>query len=423
MLARMVLHNVSVAKLIASVESNKKIAVVNTALSYNFLIGILMSLFILLCEPLIIFIFKSKQLTQLLIYIPLLFFLNSFYELLLHILQGFHKYKIIAISQIINGMVKLILIVLFLGILKMGIIGLIYAFYLSFLIPILCQYISVPVKKQFNFNYRLFKEIFKFGFPLGLNSVLTFIFTKIDRFIIGSIINPIGVAYYEIASKIPDNCYRMYQSFQSVFLPNMSELFAKKQYKEAEAVLNNSLRLVSFIAIFVSFLTILFKEDIVSIMFSEKYIESAPVLSLLMLSLSIGLVEYILGTTLIAFGQSDKPVKINIVNAVINIVGNLIMIPIFGFIGAAYAVLLARVATNPVYIFFIRRNGINVTIGNYLKPILIFVACYILSLTFNYSGYAFKILLMILLLTFSVSLSIITRRDLLNVIQGVKSHL
>ena len=128
------LQNVSVTKFITSVASNKRMEVANTAICYNLLIGIIMSLFILLCKPLIHTIFISEQLSQLLIYVPLLFFLNSFHELLLYILQGFHKYKIIAISQIINGVVKFSFIIIFLVVLNMNVIGLIYAFYLSFLV-------------------------------------------------------------------------------------------------------------------------------------------------------------------------------------------------------------------------------------------------------------------------------------------------
>jgi O-antigen/teichoic acid export membrane protein len=56
----------------------------------------------------------------------------------------------------------------------------------------------------------LFFKIFKFGFPLGLNSILTFIFAKIDRFVIGATIIPEGVAYYEKAAKGSDNSRRIY---------------------------------------------------------------------------------------------------------------------------------------------------------------------------------------------------------------------
>jgi O-antigen/teichoic acid export membrane protein len=110
----------------------------------------------------------------------------------------------------------------------MDVIGLIYAFLLSFATSAIFQYLVIPGKKQINFNPKLFKEIFRFGFPLGLNNILTFIFMRIDRIMIGAMISPIGVAYYEIADKIPNSSRRMYGSFRSVFSPTCRNYLLKK---------------------------------------------------------------------------------------------------------------------------------------------------------------------------------------------------
>ena len=238
-ISSLILENISVTRFIATAKNGQKMEVANTAICYKLLIGVIMGLVILPCKPLIFLIFKSEQLCRLLIYIPLFFILSSFNEFLLGILQGFHQFKKMAISQIINGGVKFLLIVIFLVVLKMDVIGLIYAFLLSFAASTIFQYVVIPGKKQFNFNPKVFKKIFRFGFPLGLNNILTFIFMRIDRIMIGAMISPIGVAYYEIADKIPSSSHRMYGSFRSVFFPNMSELFAQKRYDEAEKVLNN----------------------------------------------------------------------------------------------------------------------------------------------------------------------------------------
>ena len=421
MLSSLVLENISVTKFIASAEDNQKMTVVNIAICYKFLIAIIMSLVILLSKPLVYHIFKSEQLCQLIIYIPLFFLLSSFNELFQKILQGFHQYKKMAISQIINGSIKFLLIIIFLVMLKMDVIGLIYAFLFSFAASILFQYFVIPVKKQFDFNPVMFKQIFKFGFPLGLNNILTFIFTKIDRFMIRAMISPIGVAYYEVASKIPDSSRRMYQSFQSVFFPNMSELFAKKRYKEAEKVLNNSLRLVSFVTIFAAFVIMLFQKDIVRFLFSERYLQSAPALSLLMVGLSIGLIGNILGTSLVALGQSDKPVKINMVDTITNVLGNLIMIPMFGIMGAAYATLFSRCATNPINVWFLKKAGVRIQISQYLKPILIFGICWILFLISKQETIIIKLSLILLFLILSMILSVIKKKDISNLFEGIKS--
>jgi len=411
------LENISVTKLIASNEDDLKMAISNTAICYKFITTIIMSVVILLCNPLIFYIFKSYQLSQSVIYIALFFLLSSFDDLFQRILQGFHQYKKMAIAQIINGSTRILFIVTFLIIFKMNLKGLIYAFLFSFLFSNIYQFWVIPSKKQFNLDRTLFKEIFKFGFPLGLNNILTFIFTKIDRVMIGAMISPIEVAYYEISSKIPDNSRRMYQSFQSVFFPNMSELFSKNKHEQAETVLNNSIRFVSLATMFMALISILFQKDIILLLFSEKYIECAPAFALLMVSLGIGLVGNIMGTSLVALGQSDKPVKINIVDTITNVIGNSIMIPMFGFMGAVYAALFSRCATNPFNFYFLKKGGVNIKASQYLKPIIIFLICGTLFNFLRFDTLFLKILLIAFFLILCWALSVIKAKDFSNLFQ------
>lgn len=419
-IGRLALQDISVTKFITSVEEKNKREVVNTAICCKFLICTVIGAGFFLCKPLINYIFNSEQLFRLLNYVPLFFILNSFDDLFLHILQGFHQYKKMAISQVINGAVKLLLIVIFLVLLKMDVLGLIYAFIFSFVASVLFQYLVLPAKKPFNFKPVLFKAMFKFGFPLGLNKLLYFIYSRIDRFMIGAMISPVGVAYYEIASKIPASSGRMFESFRSVFFPNMSELFDKKRYTEAEKVLNNSLRLVSFFIIFAALIATLFQKEIVYFLFSDRYLESAPALSLLMVSLSITIIGTIFGTSLVALGQSDKPVKINLVNTVTNVVGNLTMIPIFGFMGAVYATLVSQSATIPFYVWFLKKGGVRVEFSQYLKPVLAFGVLGIIFLLIKPESIMIKLSFLVLFLIICMLLSIIKKKDISALFEGIR---
>jgi O-antigen/teichoic acid export membrane protein len=192
----------------------------------------------------------------------------------------------------------------------------------------------------------------------------------------------------------------------------MSELFAEKRYDEAEKVLNNSLRLLSFFIFFAALVATLFQKEIVCLLFSERYLDSAPAFSLLMIAVGIGLIGNILGTSLVALGQSDKPVKINIVDSTTNVIGNLIMIPMFGFMGAVYATLLSRCVTNPFIVWFLIKYGVKVKIYNYLKPLLALGICIVPSLIFGFENIIIKLFLIILFLCICIILSVIKKSDL-----------
>jgi O-antigen/teichoic acid export membrane protein len=371
----LILQNISITKFIAGSEEDRKTEVVNTAIFINIITSLAIIMLVFLCKPVISYIFKSEQLSRYLVYIPLIYIMGAFDSLFQKILQGFQQYMKMAISQIINTLMRAILIILFLVFLKMSIIGLIYAMVLSYICSLVFQYSVIRVKKQLHFSPSLYIQMFKFGFPLGLNDVLGFIFLKTDRLMIGAMLNPTGVAYYELASKIPESSRSMFGSFIDVYFPSMVELFSKKKYLEAEKVLNNSLRIFSFFSFFFTLLLALFQKELVVLLFSKKYIASAPALSILMFALTIGLVGTIMGTSLVALGQSDKPVKVNIVRAGSSVLGNLIMIPWLGFMGAVYVTLISTCAATPINAWFLKKANVKVEISQCLRPMAVFIMC------------------------------------------------
>ncbi len=406
------LECISVTRLIAGAENAQKAKIANTAMCYKILIDITISALILASMPFTSYIFKSEQLSQLVYFIPIVFLSYSFNQLFLSVLQGFHHYKKMAISQVIDSSLKLILILIFLILFKMDLMGLIYAVVLSSTASIIYQYSVLPLKKEIVFDSELYNKIFRFGFPLGLNNMLNFVFTKIDRFIIAATMSALGIAYYEVASKIPESSGSMYDAFRRVYFPTMSELISKGRRGDAEKLLNNSLRLISLVSLFAALGVTVFQKDIIRMLFSEKYLESAPALSLLMVSLSISLVGNVLGTSLVAYGQSDKPVKINVADMGMSVVGNLLMIPIFGFMGAVYAAILSRCATNPLNVFFLKKVRVGVRVSQYIKPFFAFTLCYSVFMLFKPVTIVVRLILIIMFLILCVVLSVIKIDDI-----------
>jgi O-antigen/teichoic acid export membrane protein len=413
-------QNISVTKFIASTKDNDRMRVANILVSYYLLFSLALSLITALLFLLVKLVAGVAFLDKMILYVPVFILLNGFYEFLLSVLQGFHKYREIGLSQVINGLAKILFILIFLVILKTSLFGLLLSFYLSFLVSIVYQLSALPQKIKPILDSKLLREVFSFGLPLSLNHLLTLVFTKIDRYMIGGIIGPTGVAYYEIASRIPDNGYRMFQSFHSVLFPNISELFARRRGGEAEHIINNSLRLISFGSAFITLIAFLFKEDIVRILFSGQYLISAAAFSILMLSMSTDFVGYILGATLIASGSPDKPVKINIISTTVNVCGNLILLPSLGFTGAAYAALAARAIANPIAMVFVKRKEIGISLNNYLKPLLALALCLLVFFVSGTHLVLYKLCLLALFLLICLGLSVVSSKDIVSIVNGLR---
>jgi O-antigen/teichoic acid export membrane protein len=406
----LLLDDIAVTRSISS--SNEKSKVANVSITYKFIILLAISLCSIIIKPFLYYVFDDIKLFDYYNYVPLLIVIGGLEPLLYRIFQGYHKYLLMSVSQIISGVTRILFIILLVVYFQLGADGFLIAFILSYLASIFFQLAYLPMKYYIRFDIQLAKKLTQFGFPLGINNLLDFVFTKIDRFMIGSMISPIGVAAYEIAAKFPEMLRRIFESFRAVFFPNMSELFSQKKVVESQLVLNNSIRIVTFISILLTLFVTLFQTELVRLIFSEKYVASAQALSILTLSVSIGLIGNLLGTTLVAFGQSDKPAKINIVDALVNIIGNLILIPKYGIMGAVYATLISRCVTNPVNIYYLSKTKIVVSKINFIVPIMLYVNLIFLVRYFDIKSYTMYFFTIFVYILMSFIFSIIKYSDL-----------
>jgi O-antigen/teichoic acid export membrane protein len=403
----------SAAKFVASASSDReRQVIVNNILTFRLISLVTITLISIAAKPLLLYFFPSELLSSLFVYAPILFCVQLTEETLAYIMQGFHLYKKMAYVQVLTGALNFVLVWLFLLVMQLAVEGLLLASILSLSFAVIVRYWMIPAPKRFAFDWQLIRKIITFALPLQGNDILSLIFQRIDVLILGALMSPAYIAYLEVASKIPNNLRRLYAALHSVYFPHISELFARGQRSDAEDVLNNFLRLSAFLTTFCALVFILFQRDVILLLFSEKYLPSAPALGLLMIVASVALSSQVLDAALIA---ADRPAYLLIINTVMTIVSvlaNVALIPLLGFMGAVYAELVANLISNPVSMWCLRREQINARWREALKPALYLVICVSIYLVLGWDTIALKLLLMVLFIALSVTFSAITGRDL-----------
>jgi O-antigen/teichoic acid export membrane protein len=248
--------------------------------------------------------------------------------------------------------------------------------------------------------------------PLQGNDILTYISDKLDILIVGAFLRPTAVGYLGIAKKIPENLQRVSNSLHTVYFPHMCNLFSEGQKSKAEEVMNRFLRLTSFIAAFGALIVVLFQRDIITLVFSEKYIPSAPAFGLLMVIFILIVASTILDYTLVAAGHPDYLPIISLADTGPSLLANLVLIPIFGFMGAVYAKLIANILTNPVSVWALLREKIGVRLSTYLKPIFLLLICLAVYFGLGWDTVVVKGFLIVLFVVLSAFFSLVTKRDI-----------
>jgi O-antigen/teichoic acid export membrane protein len=384
----------------------------NTSLYFQLLAMFIAALITFPFRAQIAQLFGSALSPEFVIFIPAIFFLDGTNQLLKAALQGFMLFTRIAISEFIGSISFLLMVLALLLWSRLDIFGILLARTISFGLSLLYTYFSIPTKKVIEFHFDLLKNVLTFGFPLYLNGILTFIFQRMDTLIVGILLGPAGVAYYEIARSIPEKLRQVYIAFRSVFFPIVSGLFLQGNTKKASQVINTVTRLISFTCVVGALISILFGRQLVTLFFSEEYLPSVPAFILLMTALGVSLVSSTLGYSLVAVGDSNKPVMINIAHTAITLASNLLFIPALGLVGAALATLVSAVPANLLNVFFLSRRDVKIRVLDYYKPFTLLGACAAIVFVLNPTHVLWKAAIFVGFVLASFGVSLITLDDI-----------
>lgn len=410
----------SAAKFIAgaSTDEERRI-IVNNLMTFRLLTVIAVSLLAIIGKPLLLFLFPSELLASLFIFVPVLFAVQLTEGTLSYIMQGFQLFKKMAYVQAFTSALNFGLVLLFLLVFRLDVAGFILALVLSLSAAILVRYWMIPTPIVFAFDFRLIREILKFGLPLQGNDFLTYIIQRVDILILGMLMSPAAIAYLEVAAKIPNYFRRVYQTLQSVYFPHMSELFGHKQRADAEQILNNFVRLGAFVTMFSALVFTLFAPEIIVLIFSDKYLPSVPALGLLMIVAAISVISQILDTGFVSAGRPAYLLIVNLVMAIVSVIANVFLIPVFGFMGAVYARLASDIVSNPVSVWCLRREKIEVHLSGYLKPALFLGICLALYWGVGSELVIFRAGVLLVFVGLCLAFSVVTPADLLTLLNSM----
>jgi O-antigen/teichoic acid export membrane protein len=413
----------TVTQFIAQKENDKeKHLILNTSIIFRIVTAVLASALALVGRQVLFDFFGASLYTNLLIFVPVLILIESLIQLYQSVLEGLFKFKAIALVSLIISISNFLALIILVGWFKMGIAGLIFVRLISRTMGLLISFFTAELSFSFEFSFAKLKQMLRFGLPLYANYILDFTFNQAGTFIIGALLGPAQIAFFEYARKIPDSLEMLYGAFRQVYFPFLSKLFGDGRKEEASGMLNHSVRLIAFFGIFGTLAAYFFGEEIIVTLFSEEFLPSSLVFYILMINLTLRIIDQTLGYSLVAVGESNKPPLINFVRAVITLGAYALLIPVpaLGIIGAALSTILGTIIANPLNIYFLRRKQVHAKFSTFLKPFAIFFALYLpASFLLTELNWPLKIAAFLLYFLFSFVFSVFTIKDIKTISQEV----
>ena len=346
--------------LAAEADADRRARLVSSLLIMRLGVVAVVSIPVMLAAHYLAGAFAMPALASLLRFMPVILLLSSLDELLSGMLQGFHRYRPIALAQVVRSGLRLGLSALVLLVLGGGLSALVVSWVVSFAASALLQFAALPGPRRLELDWREAKRALRFGMPLQATRYLWFAMQRVDTFVLSALTGPVGVAFYDVAGRLPQGIIRLSEAYYAVYHPSLTTRFARGERVAASQLIAQSLRLFGFGLLFLTWGTVLFGREAIVLLFRARYADAAPALVVIMLSLSLATSINLMGYALTASGQPTRSFGVNLLRSTISFGGDFLLIPVFGFIGAAYATLISQLVAAPLAWWFLHRQRLPV---------------------------------------------------------------
>lgn len=289
-------------------------------------------------------------------FIILLFFATAFYELMANYLRGIGKIIAVAVSGIISAFVVIISNILFLLVVKLGIIGYLISFVAGPLIATV--YCMIAARKPISIyiysscEKQLCKEMVAYCIPLIFNNIALWINAFLDRYFVTAICGVSENGVYSAASKIPNILAISFTAFGQAW-----NLSAIKEFdsEDKDGFFSKTYKIYGTLMTVGCSFVILLNIPLARFLYSRDFFAAWQYSSVLLIATMFNTFTAFIGSVFSAVKHTKIIAETTVISAIVNICLNVMLIPLWGVLGAAIATAIAYVVMWIVRLIYLRQ--------------------------------------------------------------------
>ncbi len=178
-------------------------------------------------------------------------------------------------------------------------------------------------------------ELFVFAIPLLSTDLLYQVMNSISTVLLGYFHGMVDIAAFRSVQSAAGLNQIAMMSFQTLFTPLAARMFARKDHAGINDLYWQTAVWMAIISFPIFAMTFALAQPLTVLLFTKKYADSAPILALISLGFYVSTALGFNGLTIRVFGKVRYTVVINVLAVLINLGANLLLIPMYGAIGAA----------------------------------------------------------------------------------------
>lgn len=213
--------------------------------------------------------------------------------------------------------------------------------------------------QKFSFNVKTAKYLLKNSYHFILSGLMIAIYAQTDKIMIGSMIKDISlVGIYSVATTIVNLWSFVPNSIITAYNPSIVsakntsyELYIKRVKQLYSIILWASILYAVFITIF--------SKLIITILYGTKYLAASTSLSISVWGVMFSFAGVVREIWLVNENKQKFSKWFALIGAIVNVILNIIMIPLLGIVGAAIATCITQIMVGLIGNLFFKETRIN----------------------------------------------------------------
>ena len=287
----------------------------------------------------------------------------AFSQLFYGIFVGHERMEYQSLGLFLNSVAMLVGVVLAIRF-KVGVIG--FAALYCFASVVVLLYCVALYKLRFpqlqaekaiakvKIDWSFCKSLAKAALPFLLVSVFTAITYRTDMVMLSLMKGNAAVGFYSAAYRLIDVLSFIPVAFTTALFPVFSQLHISGQ-DSLRFAYQRSFKYLLLVGLPIAVATTLVADRIILGIYASGFNEAAAALRILIWGIPFSFLNSLLGTTLISINRQDLMARLSFLLMVLNVIGNLLLIPKYSYVGASIATVVTSALACALCLYFVSR--------------------------------------------------------------------
>lgn len=264
---------------------------------------------------------------------------------------------------------------------------------------------------RFQVDLKFWKYLIYHAFPLAITSIFALISFKMNTILLNMLTSSSVVGEYTAAFNLMQALIFIPTVFSTAIMPIFAKFYVNSPEK-LEYSYQKSLKYLTMLSMPISMGTLVLSSKIIFFMYGSEYVNTIPILELIIWALPAIFLSYILGTSIASINKQHETIKATFICLLISTIGNYVLIGLFGGVGAALVTVINEVSMVMFYMYIMHKYGYTVGLKSIIiKPFIASLMMGIVIYLLNMALFPSIIIGMIIYLIVTILIGVLDEED------------